>query len=547
MRLTNQCPWCSRTVQNIREFGLSNGETLIFWKCGHFVLRPARHAYSFTPEDFTSIDNRQQAYEYQSDFVKWAFNSVDSPAVINADQMGLGKTPQALLVLRKFRKEHGPVPCLIVVPGATLWQWFHQYKNWSDPSILGCYLINGSKTFIPPGFNTYVIPMDTFSRMVTTERTPTGKILQQSINPQLVALGIKFLIVDECHKFKDSSSNRATALVAFCKETPLDRKVFLSGTPIKNRADEYFTILNIIDPEEFPTIEEFRRRWLIQDDRGRWTRVHPHRLEAFRRLTARYMIRRENDEVKKDLPPFRRTFSLVFLEDDGIKKQYNKELKNLENMVKSTTRFSFRDVFENLMVLRRLCGIGKVGYAADYIETCLDSASGDSERGIAGDPEELKIAVGVHHHAVRDGLFLALKSRNIPVLKLSGEDSNEQKYKVVQDFRAAQGKCVIIISSLAGGTGVDGLQVCSKVINLERQWNSVDEEQFEARFWRDGQKNAVHSDYLVASGTIDEWFCELVEAKRQIFQQTVSNNWDLAGDESMLKDLVNKIILGRLT
>lgn len=550
MRLRNFCQYCDRPLSITEKHPLSGGITLLFYRCGHFAIRNRPHFEIVPDRDFSSTTGQQTAYNYQQTFLDWFFNESEGDSALNADQMGLGKTPQALLALKRWRLIPGneSKTALVVVPGATLWQWFQQYKNWTSFDVLGTYMISTSKGFLPPGFKTYIIPMDTFSRMVRSETNSFGRVINTYIEPQLTALDIRFLIVDECHKFKDISSNRARALTAFCRSAAIERKLFLSGTPIMNRADEYFTVLNLIDPEEFDTIENFRRRWLIQDGKGKWTRIHPRRIEAFRDLVGKYVIRREVSEVKKDLPAFRRTFSLLFIEDDTIKKAYNKELKNLENLVRSTARFSFHDVQESLMTLRRLCGIGKVAYAADYIETFLDAAAGDSEMGIAGDPAQQKIAVGVHHHAVRDGLYLALVERGIKTFKLSGEDGNEQKYKIVQDFIKHEGRAVIVISTLAGGTGVDGLQhACSTVINLERQWNSVNEEQFEARFWRDGQKFPVHSDYLIARGTIDEWFCELVEQKRAIFQQTVNNQWDLAGDENMLKDLVNKILGGRLT
>lgn len=78
--------------------------------------------------------------------------------------------------------------------------------------------------------------------------------------------------------------------------------VMLSGTPIKNRAEEYFVPLNLLRPDIFTNLASFRRNWLIQDDKGKWSRIAPWKLEQFKELTKDFIIRREKNEVLS-LPP----------------------------------------------------------------------------------------------------------------------------------------------------------------------------------------------------------------------------------------------------
>jgi SNF2 family DNA or RNA helicase len=94
----------------------------------------------------------------------------------------------------------------------------------------------------------------------------------------------------------------------------------------------------------------------------------------------------------------------------------------------------------------------------------------------------------------------------------------------------------LIINELAGGVGLN-LQCCANALVLERQWNAADEEQFESRFHRDGQTYPVQATYMMATGTIDEWFDEMVEEKQKIFGATVSHNFVLTSDEGTLKTL----------
>ena len=96
---------------------------------------------------------------------------------------------------------------------------------------------------------------------------------------------------------------------------------------------------------------------------------------------------------------------------------------------------------------------------------------------------------------------------------------------------------ILIASSLASGEGLN-LQKCSDCIMIERQWNPANEEQAEGRFARIDQKsNKITATYFVAVGTVDEFFSEIVERKREIVTKTLGGEavkWD---QSSLIKEL----------
>lgn len=527
MRLQTNCPQCLKNLRVEHSHELSNGETIKFLKCGH-LLYHAPMEKLFMKFDIKSVSGNEQAWDYQTEGIEFV-NGTSGNALI-ADEMGLGKTVQDLLYHRAAIDRL--TPNLKIVKSATLWQWFQQYKKWCSNKLTGIFMIRDAKGFIPPGFDTYLVSMDTFSRMVRAEKNPYGKVINVKINPQLDAIKFQSVTVDECQSFKDPASNRTTALVAFLQHQQIPYKLFLSGTPIKNRADEYFTTLNILDPENFSSIEQFRRNWLVQDQKGKWSSVNPFRLESFRELISNYVIRREKKDVLKSLPEFRRAFETISIEDEKIKAVYNLELDKLRALDASKENLTWMDVSDSLMTLRRIMGLAKVDFAVEYIDTFLDTV------------EDEKIAIGIHHQAVRDLLYAKLQARGFNVLKLSGEDNSDRKNEIKNEFTKPENR-ILVINMLAGGVGMDGLQVCNNVICLERQWNSVDEEQFEARFHRAGQTKPVLCEYFIAKGTIDDYFSALVEAKRLIVDQTVGNGWS-ASDPSMLRELIDMTISTRL-
>jgi SWI/SNF-related matrix-associated actin-dependent regulator of chromatin subfamily A-like protein 1 len=515
VRLLKECSICGKALMAIDRWNLDPipgneqraQSALIFYKCGHFAIDEPQ-SFRDKSVSIASLNGKQIAYDFQIDGIDFV-DRAEYNALIG-DEMGLGKTIQGLLAWKVARSHFNT--CLIVVKGSTTWQWLTKYKEWCSSLPLGVFLIQGSKGFIPPGFSSYIIGMDTLSRMVTKKQ---GYNEGYEINKFLSELGIDLLIVDECQSFKDPSSRRTVALVGLIQELKIEHKIFLSGTPIKNRANEYFTVLNLLDPESFSSKHQFESRWLQQDAQGKYARIRKHRLEEFHELISKYVIRRKKRDVQKNLPKFSREFEFVTIDDDNIKAVYNKELARIQNEADSKANLSYFDIQDNLMSLRRITGTAKVDWAFDEIQEFLEST------------EDEKIIIGIHHEVVRDTLYQKLQSVGVGVIKISGEDNDRRKFEKVQQFQRDTNCRVAIINMLAGGVGIDGLQhVCSRMICLERQWNAVDEEQFEARIDRDGQKFPCSARYPLIKDSIDEYFSALVEKKRSDVGSTIDKEWE---------------------
>lgn len=583
-RLKTECSLCGKTLIETFHVTLSDIEVLQEYKCGHSFVRLKADVKDHSIAVRSVDGSGKEARAYQTSGVKFIVDPPDGNFPFNAiigDQMRLGKTPQALLALQSYYKER--TPCLILVKSANLWQWIKEYKVWTDILPLGIYPIVGSKTFIPPGFSSYILSMDTFSRAGMVEK--------------LLAFGFKLVIVDEAHNFKNTSSARAKALVQFlhdiqetnitknlsfmcplCKhvwEEKIEIKInlkyttktstfhhqtkcpncsteiaqtcrkldnverthcgiiMLSGTFVKNRADEYFVPLNIVAPERFPYIETYRRQWLLQDDKGKWSFVNPKRWEAFQEYIRPFVLRREKEDVFTELPKLDRTFTIITVEDQRLKDAYNNVLTQLEAEMVTNPSYSMFQSIGQLNQLRQICGLAKVKWAADYAETMLM------------DSDKAKLAIGIHHHSIRD--HLARELDNFGVLKLSGQDSAEEKYRIMTHFENSRER-ILILNILAGGVGMD-FHYVDNVLVLERQWSAADEEQFEFRFYNPDLKIKNRSttiEYILAKGTIDEFFYNMVEEKRVIMGQTIGTNWDITKDTTSWKSLLEETVSYRL-
>lgn len=516
---------CNKHLILTHKHELTDG-TLLFYKCGHFFYKP--HLNKIATFDVKSCDGKLELFPYQVEGVQFLLDN-DGNGLIG-DQMGLGKTMQALMTL-KANKSY--IPCLIPVKNSTLYQWADAIKTWYSNLPLSVWIIRNGKDFIPPGFDIYLISMDTLSKFVTWKIKKGNRIIELDpprINSMIKDINFKCVVADEVHSFKNTDSNRTQALVELVSQLNIEHKIFLSGTPIKNRADEYFIPLNLLDPESFPSLKAFQNRWLVKDDKGKYSRVSPYYYDAFKDKISEYVIRRERNEVLKDLPPFRRTHTALQLEDGDLIEQYNKECEKLQQISDAKSHLTWFDVQEKLMVLRRIVGVAKARYADTLVEEFLNET------------DDEKMCIGIHHTSVRDLLFHKL--RPFAPITLSGEDSAEMKYEKLKEFQKPHRR-IMIVNMLAGGVGLN-IQFCNNALIVERQWSSADEEQFEDRFNRPGQILPVTAEYLVLKGTIDEYFHDLVQKKRFIFGETIANSWDITNDSNSLREMIEWTISNKV-
>jgi SWI/SNF-related matrix-associated actin-dependent regulator 1 of chromatin subfamily A len=491
------CSECGKiAVEKSRiNFGTSKIITL---ECGHVT-----HEDVIKSADYNLIisSDGRKLMPYQIDGVKFLENS-DGRAIL-ADEQGLGKTVQALALLKLHREEL--IPAIIVCPTSVKLQWHHEIIRWCGVQGYLCQVISSSKELAAPGFDVYVTTYD---------------LLKTEDCFKLVKDNIRFVIIDECQKIKNHLSGRAKAVQKICKN--VEHILPMSGTPIKNNAGEYFTVLNLVKPMMFPHYATFIERECDSYNNGWGYKVgglkHP---EAFAEKTKEFILRRTKNEVLPDLPQLMRKFHHVEL-DRKLNKVYAEALKELDDLMYDDEQSQMEKSTNMLAIMakmRQITGISKVESAVEYVTEFLLS-------------NERKIVIFVHHQNVASMLQQSLNNWLAdggfrPVLYLHSGLNADDRQRLIEQFKDKDNR-VLIASTLASGEGLN-LQFCSDAIMLERQWNPANEEQAEGRFHRFGQTNPVSIIYMIASETIDEYFTELVEQKRAIVFSTLDNKeiqWD---------------------
>ena len=502
--IKKNCSVCNRVaVEKSRiSFGTSK---LITLECGHVTSEEVLTSTN----DITTILNGCKLMPYQVAGVEFLQNA-DARAILS-DEQGLGKTIQALALIKLHQTKL--LPAIIVCPTTVKLQWHHEIINKCGVAGFLTQVIGSSKELAAPGFDIYITTYD---------------LLKNEKSFELVKDSIKFVVIDECQRIKNHLSERAKAVQKICKN--VEHILPMSGTPVKNNAGEYFTVLNLVRPTQFPNYTRFIETDCDSYNSGWGYKVGGLRNpELFHEKTKDFILRRIKSEVLTDLPALSRKFYHVEL-DPRLSKAYAAALEELDDLMYDDEINSSERATNMLAIMskmRQITGISKVEQCIDFLTEFLIS-------------NDRKIVVFVHHNAVAGKLIadlnVWLKDGGFqPALSMNSSLSAEARQNLVMQFKNEDCR-VMVASTLASGEGLN-LQFCSDAIMLERQWNPANEEQAEGRFHRFGQINPVSVTYMMASGTIDEYFTELVEQKRAIVSSTLDNReiqWD---QQSLLTEL----------
>ena len=532
MKLIETCPYCTKQKHDLHVVSESVLASCTFLKlsCGHTVaemharvVTPVGITDSPSPTAWSALDTSGHAARpYQIEAVRF-FEHTNFKALL-ADEMGVGKTLSALMALRHNEQLF---PVAILVKSSTIYQWAKEFVKWVSP-------LDGPRTVIPvtsrkmliPGLAAYIMSHDQLARGGDDK---TGSTIDK-----LLACGIKTIIVDECHSFKDPSAARTKALITLITRGEIQNRIFLSGTPIKSRASEYFTVLNLIDPRRFSSRQSFYNGWLIPNERGSYSRIAPWKADEFQEVTSKYILRRMKHEVLKDLPPFTLNTETVVIDDLTFKKLYNHNLDLFSNFLNGGQALNSTELLGWLARLRRITGKAKISHIVEKTREFFDSH--DS-------PELPKLAIGIHHEDVREALYTTFQVEGLRPLQLSGMDNPARKEQIVQQF-TNQNYSPLIANALAGGVGLN-IQCCHDAWLMERQWTPSDENQWWARFHRSGQEHPVTGTVFEAKGTIDQFFGDLLREKFRDVSETMGD-WSLTTDDNSLRQLAETVSMGRL-
>lgn len=448
-------------------------------------------------------------YPFQQEGV--SFVEEKNGRALIADEMGLGKTVQALGYLLAHPQMR---PAVIVCPGCVKFNWARETERWvgCDIEILegrdGEKLDNKNAIYI---VNYEILRNQREKVKVGTK--PNGKDVfnyktvrksgwvdyLREIKPQCV-------IIDECHKLADWNAYQTRDVDSLCKNIP--HVIGLSGTPIKKRPMQFYTILRIIEPNLFPNRMDFGKRFCAGKHNGfGWDFKGSSNLKELNSILKQtVMIRRTKKEVLPDLPDKTRIIVPIALPTRcsywAIERDFIAWLKkNGANRQKLKGAQRAKALVE-LSLLKQAVIKDKLNACIEWIENYLETES--------------KIVVGTWHKETVKLLQTYFKKRCVII---TGDVSNKAKDKAVEEFQLNPKIEVLIGNLQSASVGLTMTAACATVaIEIGEP---VDHLQFEDRVYRIGQTKDCFAYYLVAANTIEEKRMNQINEAMKVITQTV--------------------------
>lgn len=552
-RIQDKCPYCQKVAVTKKET-LVTSETqpdlkIINLECGHTIVKTIPKGTPFHTlitnaryhadckhqfEKNQCVNCKQfRPFQFQVEgmrFIEQALAIQQGVGIF--DEMGLGKTIQSIGYL-KFHPED--LPALFIVKSALKFQWSKAIVQWMGDEFVPQVIEKSSDNLIP-GLKCYIISYDMM--VFKIRKNKAGKEIKQGFDiTKFDKAGIRTVVMDECQQIKNTDSSRTQQVRKIIKTNK--KVIALSGTPWKNKGGEFFSVLNMLAPMKFSSEMNFLRRWVTFYESGQYVKQGGIKnVEQFKEYVKDIIIRRERTEVMKELPLINRMRLYIKLDDieqetydnetSEFVKWYNDKIVGGEDF----NSFGSDNILAKLSRMRHVTGLAKIPATIEFVKTFVEET-------------DRKLCIFVHHKDVGSLIYeeLVKEFGNImPVLKLTGEQAGIERFNVQEKFNESP-RCLLVASTLAAGEGLN-LQTGADCILHERQWNPANEEQAEGRFIRIGQTaTSVNATYTLGEGTIDDFFDQLVEAKRSQFHAAMNNSvapqWN---QTDIVKELAEMIV-----
>ena len=427
---------------------------------------------------------------------------------ILADDMGLGKSRQAIVALRHLAPRG---PFLIVCPASVK-------RNWAREIEVAA-----------PGASTHVIER---GAELTAEHEWVI-VNYDVLNKHIATLGgipWSGLVFDEAHYLKNHRSARSRLARQLADRAKAQAGAqpavyLLTGTPLTNRPRDLFVLLQLVGHPLGRSFLSFAKRYCAaeRNDYG-WETRGASNIEELTVQLHGVMLRRSKDDVLA-LPPKIRTWLPVEVPKGTGVRDMRKVVELLvgeEDLAPGST------VDKNRLRGRLLHAVTRArqALAAAKVKSTIDLVNGAVEQG------EKVIVFSCFEEPVEQ---IVEAFRGSAVL-LTGETPAEKRQSMVDRFQEDDRIRVFVANIIAGGVG-NNLTAATQVVFNDLDWVPANHWQAEDRAYRIGQSRTVNVTYMVAADTIDDFVQSVLAKKARLVSAIVDGT-------AMARDLTGNVLTG---
>ena len=479
------------------------------------------------------------------------------PKGLNANDMGTGKTVEAIIVDREKRNKHGEefrkkgkIMTLVVAPLSVIGSWVEHFQTWQPH--LKLVVINTKKradfgqAVLKGKGDVFICHWDGLRLM-----------------PELKRVYWFHVIADEVHRAKNRDALQTQAL----KRLSTAHKLGLSGTPADNRPDDFWSVLNWIDAAQFSSFWSFEKRYVkkrahnvgaceLEDCDGYHKRAYKEILgcdnvDELHAKIGSFYVRRTKEEVLPELPE--KYYTSVYIDLAPVQARAYNQMKTdmlawvgknedqpiaapivisklvrlqqfacaFGEMVTKVKRFRCPDWPNKCMCDEELLQGKWHTKIVDELVLTEPSSKLDAAMELIQDNPKKQIGFFAQSRQVIELLERRLIKANISSAILTGNTQPEDRTGIISEFQ--RGKRRIFAGTYAaGGVGIT-LTAASTVGRIDRPWSPSVDRQAVDRFHRIGQQNAVQVIDFIANGTIDAKRNDKIDWKWSVLREMLGD------------------------
>ena len=423
---------------------------------------------------------------------------------ILADDMGLGKTIQAIGVAQLLNEHRQVQKVLIICPTSLKYQWESEIEKFTIAKttvIEGNYL-NRQKLYKHE---------DSLYKIASYNMAVNDLELINEYQPDLI-------ILDEAQRIK----NWQTKVSQSIKKLQSKYALVLTGTPLENKLQELYSLVQFIDPLHLGSLYNFISTYEESDDTGKV--IGYKGLYEIKEKLKHLLLRRTKKEVLKQLPS--RTDKNLFVDITNEQKIIHNEYAEI--VMRLVTRwkkmgFLKEEDRQRLMIslnmMRMVCNSTYIIDQETNHQTKLDELFDILEEVIATGKE--KIVIFSQWERFTRLIAAQLDTQKISYANLNGTVPSHKRKDLFDRFNNDE-NCRIFLSTDAGGVGLN-LQAASMLFNMDLPWNPAVLEQRISRIYRQGQKRNVNIINFVAQNTIEHGMLSKLKFKRALSEGVLDN------------------------
>lgn len=454
-------------------------------------------------------------YQHQLNTAYRVINEFHGRAIL-ADEVGLGKTIEAGLVLKEYLLRKMVRKVLILTPASLCRQWQQELREKFDISAW--------------------IAKRPWDWQTNDLLIASLDLAKHGANRQAVlSQAYDLVIVDEAHKLKNEHTQNWQLVNALSTKYLL----LLTATPVQNNLKELYNLITLLKPGQLGTFREFKKAHITSDRK-------PRDSEKLKRLLKEVMIRNRRTDAGINLP--RRIIRSIPVELSEAERALYQEITRY--IREKTRRLGLQAGLPLITLQREVCSspmaaaytLARMHRKADpedqpELYRLLERAVAITAPSKAKICLELirehrdKVIIFTEYRATMNYLLQFFFEQGYQVVGFDGSLSAGRKQWAAHLFR---NKVDIMVSTESGGEGLN-FQFCNAMINYDLPWNPMRLEQRIGRIHRLGQTRDVSIFNLSTTDTVEAHLLRLLDEKIAMFNMVIGELEALFGTQGALR------------